>query len=413
MIDPARGIDQELDLLIEGQRIAQVAAKISAPDAQVIDAAGLLVVPGLIDLHVHLREPGQEWKETIETGSRAAAQGGFTTVACEPNTEPPVDSAQRVKDILQRARGSLVNLYPKACISKGRQGQELVDVAAVKQAGAVALSDDGDPVMDEGLMLAALQAAKQNRIAVTPHCEESPASRERESPAPDRPPFWREAELIGRDLELAKQARSPIHFSHVSLKESVEIIREAKERDLAVTAEASPHHATLSRADVSSEDADAKVNPPLRDPEDVAAVRQGLADGTIDVIASDHAPHSPEEKGLPYDQAPFGVIGLETTLGVVLSKLVGEGVLSLSDALAKLTINPARVLGLPLGSLESGAQANLTLIDPEATWVVDANQFQSKSRNCPFHGWELRGRAEATIVGGKIVMTHGRIVSRM
>jgi len=408
VIDPQSGIDNVLDILVEEGRVRGMAPGIAAEDALIIPASGKLVTPGLIDLHVHFRQPGkQEYKETIRTGSRAAARGGFTTVVCMPNTVPPIDSGRRVKRVLELARAdSLVNVYTMAAISRGLRGRELVNVREVVEAGAVGLTDDGFPVVDINLMSRAAREARKYNLPLCPHCEESRLRGRRE--ALTRARLASEARYIERDLHLMRESGCRFHFLHVSLARSVKLIAAAKEKGLPVTAEATPHHLTLTREEARQIGPDAKVNPPLRTGRDVAALREALREGVIDVIASDHAPHAPYEKAGP--NPPSGVIGLETTLGVVLTELVWPGVLSLRSAIEKLTINPARVLGLEKGRLQIGLPADITIIDPEREWVVDPEEFESKGRNCPFAGWRLKGKAVMTIVEGRVVMAEGRIV---
>jgi dihydroorotase len=419
-----------LDVLIGGEEIKEIGQDILSPGASVIDAHGKILVPGLIDAHVHFREPGQEYKEDLRTGSLAAAAGGFTAVIAEPNTLPPIDTPNRLRNLLDAARKkSIINFYSKAAISKGTVGISLTDIAKLKEAGARAISDDGNPVPGRRLMRNALIRGKECRILVNPHCEESALYRERilsnreklgpqsfsfqmpySSPGAD--PYTSEAGFIKRDIELAEKTGARLHISHVSLARSVESIADAKRRGVKVTAEATPHHLLLTERMAREIGPNAKVNPPLRSGEDVAAVREGLANGTIDIIASDHAPHSLEEKSRHWDQAPFGVIGLETTLGLVLTFLVRPGILTLSQAIEKMTIMPARIFGIDqmgVGSLGPGVKADLTLIDLDRKWKVDVNSFYSKGRNCPFNGWELHGKAILTIVAGRIVAKDGAI----
>jgi dihydroorotase len=419
------------DVLISGEEIKEIGQDILAPEASIIDAHGKILVPGLIDAHVHFREPGQEHKEDLRTGSLAAAAGGFTTVIAEPNTIPPIDTPARLRRLLDRAKKkSIVNFYSKAAITRGMKGNGLTDIAKLKEAGARAISDDGNPIPGYRLTQNALIKGKECGIPVTPHCEESALYRERilrqneklrghssnalmpySSPGAD--PYTSEAGFIKRDVELAEKTEAHIHISHVSLARSVEIIADAKKRGVKVTAEATPHHLLLTERMAREIGPNAKVNPPLRSGEDIAAIREGLANGTIDIIASDHAPHSPEEKNRPWDQAPFGVIGLETTLGLVLTFLVHPGILTLSQAIEKMTIMPARIFGIDqmgVGSLGPGVKADLTLIDLDKKWKVDVNTFYSKGRNCPFNGWDLNGKAILTIVAGRIVAREGEII---
>jgi dihydroorotase len=418
------------DVLISGGEIKEIGQDILAPEASIIDAHGKILVPGLIDAHVHFREPGQQYKEDLRTGSLAAAAGGFTTVIAEPNTVPPIDTPVRLRRLLNIAdKKSMINFYSKSAVTKGMIGNRLADIVKLKEAGARAISDDGNPIPGYRLMQNALIKGKECGILVNPHCEESAFYRENilrqqekrgqrsfslqmpySSPGAD--PYTSEAGFIKRDVELAEKTEARIHISHVSLARSVEIIADAKKRGVKVTAEATPHHLLLTERMEKEIGTNAKVNPPLRSEEDVVAIREGLANGTIDIIASDHAPHSPEEKNRSWDQAPFGVVGLETTLGLVLTFLVRPGILTLSQAIEKMTIMPAKIFGLDVlgvGSLTPGVKADLTLIDLDRKWKVDVNSFYSKGRNCPFNGWDLQGKAILTIVAGRIVAKDGAI----
>jgi len=349
------------------------------------------VLPGLIDLHVHLRQPGQEYKETIATGTRAAAAGGFAAVACEPNTSPPTDSPERLARIREIAeREALVRVLPKCAITLGQEGREVADLQALRQAGAAAASDDGLSVKSAEVMRQAFAAAKQAGLPLTVHVDGS--------------------EMVDRDIGLCQEADWPIHFSHVSLAAEVELIARARSKWLRVSGEATPHHLVLSRDDSPADDTSFKMNPPLASPADRAALRSALAAGVLTVIASDHAPHSSEEKARPYDQAPPGVIGLETTLGVIWTALVQAQRADAATVIAALTAGPASVLAIEPPALREGAPANITLFDPERVWVVDPERFQSKGRNCPFAGRKLRGGPVATIVGGRVVMREGSML---
>jgi dihydroorotase len=422
------GPPKVFDVLISEGKISEISEKILAPEASPIDARGKILVPGLVDGHVHFREPGQEYKEDLLTGSLAAAAGGFTTVVAEPNTTPPIDTPTRLRRLLNIAeKKCIINFYSKSAITKGTMGHKLADIAKLKEAGARAISDDGNPIPTHRLMRNALIKGKECGILVSPHCEESALYRERilkkqerighrsfssimPYASPNAGPYASEAGFIKRDIELAEKTGARLHISHVSLAKSVEVIAKAKKRGIKVTAEAAPHHLLLTEKMAKEIGPNAKVNPPLRSEEDVAAVREGLANGTIDMIASDHAPHSPEEKNRHWDQAPFGVIGLETTLGLVLTYLVHPGILTLSQAIEKMSIMPAMIFGLDelgIGAIKEGDKADLTLIDLDRKWKVDVNRFYSKGRNCPFNGWELRGKAILTIVAGRIVAKDG------
>jgi dihydroorotase len=418
-------IKTNFDILIHGDKIEAIDTNIEDKVASVIPVNGNIVAPGLIDVHVHFREPGQEHKETIYTGSRAAAAGGFTTVIAESNTLPPIDTPSAVMKVLKIAKGqSIVNFYSKACISRKAKGERLTDIRALKAAGALALSDDGNPVPGSTLMRNALQKGVLYHILVNPHCEESELYREKmksKSLKLKQPklftgvmpysfrPYSSETGFIKRDIELAERTGAKIHFSHVSLAKSVEEIAKAKKRGVPITAEATPHHFLLTEKDAKEIGTNAKVNPPLRSEEDVAAIRSGLIDGTIDIIATDHAPHTPQEKTTSWEKAPFGIIGLETSLGLVLTYLVQPGLLTLLQAIKKMSETPAKIFDLSSG-IKEGAPADLTVIDPDKKWRVKVDDFYSKGRNCPFDGWELQGKAVMTIVRGQIVLRDGKII---
>ncbi|MEW6606171.1 MAG: dihydroorotase [bacterium] len=414
-----RGVTDELDILIEDYKVKKIDRDIVNEDALIIDAKNKLVVPGLIDVHVHFREPGQEYKENIYTGSCAAVSGGFTTVIAEPNTNPPIDTASRLKNVLEIAREqSLVHFFSKACISKRIDGKRLVNVPQLKQAGAKALSDDGQPVASNKLMRNALIKGKEYDILITPHCEESELYRQRMIEKLGRQfallePYTAEDRFIERDIKLAEETDANIHISHVSLASSVKKIAQAKKRGVKITAEATPHHFILSKENEKEIGTNAKVNPPLRAKEDVEAIKEGLSNGIIDIIASDHAPHTPAEKTVPWEQAPFGIIGLETTLGLVLTYLVKPGILTLKQAIEKMTILPAKIFGLAeagFGTLTPNISTDITIIDLEKKWKVDVDKFYSKGRNCPFNGWELQGKATTVIVKGQVMMKDGDIL---
>jgi dihydroorotase len=431
LLNADSGSPKVFDVLISEGKIIRIAENILAPEASSIDAHGKILVPGLVDAHVHFREPGQLYKEDLHTGSLAAAVGGFTTVIAEPNTTPPIDTPVRLRRLLDHARKkSVVNFYSKAAITMKTFGNRLTDIGKLKETGAKAISDDGNPIPGHRLMRNALIKGKKFGILVSPHCEESTFYRERIlrqqaklkqpsswylMPSSTRArPYTSEDRFIKRDIELAEKVGARIHISHVSLASSVEIISEAKRRGVKVTAEATPHHSLLTEKMANEIGPNAKANPPLRSEEDVAAIREGLANGIIDVIASDHAPHSPEEKNRPWSEAPFGVIGLETTLSLVLTFLVRPGILTLHQAIEKMTTMPAHIFGLDImgiNRLRPGVQADLTLIDLGRKWKVDVNRFYSKGRNCPFNGWNLHGKAVLTIVAGRIVAKDGIIES--
>jgi dihydroorotase len=413
VVDPSRSMDDSLDVLLVDGTVASVAADLDAPeDAQVVDCVGLVVTPGLIDLHVHLREPGEEHKETIATGAAAAAAGGFTAVCAMPNTDPPIDDPAAVGFVRAAGRAAgKARVYPVGCISVGRAGQRLALVGEMVEAGAVAITDDGNPVMDSGLMRLALEYAQAFGIPVADHPEDlglSVRGHMNEGIVSARlglagKPNASEDVHIVRDLLLAELTGGHIHLQHVSTRFGVEAIRQAKGRGVRVTAEASPHHLVLTHEAVEGYRTDAKMNPPLRTREDVDAVRAGVADGTLDTIATDHAPHHYDEKEAAFADAPNGIVGLETALGVVLTRVVGEGVIDLPTMVDRMSCQPARAFNLPGGTLEEGAPADVTVFDAEATWTVDPTRFLSKSRNTPFAGWELTGAPRMTIVGGRVV----------
>ncbi|OGP56329.1 MAG: hypothetical protein A2Y65_10350 [Deltaproteobacteria bacterium RBG_13_52_11] len=419
VVDPLLDLDEPLDILIEGGRISQIAPRIDKEGVPLLEAEGKVVVPGLIDMHCHLRDFNEAEKETIATGTRAAALGGFTTVVCEPNTDPPMDNSETLQKWIRLAQqDGCVNLYTKVCITKGRRGEQLTNLKALAlKPWVVAATDDGNPVVKDQVMERAFARARGYEFLLTPHCEESPATiqafKKENSliPLPDAiVRYKREPHYVARDLMLAEKANWRVHICHVSMAESLDLIRRARSRWVPVTCEATPHHLTLTEKDAIGCGPDAKANPPLRKKEDVEALREGLRDGTVDVIASDHAPHTPAEKAQGWKEAPMGVIGLETTVGVVLTALVHPGIITLAEAIERMSSNPAKILGIPGGSLAMGKPADITVIDLDKKWVVDPDTFASKGRNTPFKGWRLRGKVYATIVKGEVVMREGEIL---
>lgn len=420
VIDPANGIDGIKDIMIEGKIISLVADQIAVTDdVVVINAEGKIVTPGFIDMHAHLREPGLEYKETIYSGTRAAAAGGFTSVACMPNTNPVADNKAVVKFIIDQAdKVGAVKVYPIGSITKGCQGEELAEIGELKEAGVVALSDDGHPVVNSEIMRRALEYAQMFDLTIIDHCEDPNLVAEgymhegyistvlglRGIPSAA------EEVMVARNIILAELTGSPVHIAHISTAGSVRMVREAKKRGILVTAEATPHHFTLTDEAVVGYDTATKVSPPLRSAEHREAVLEGLKDGTIDAIATDHAPHAREEKEVEYAYAPNGLVGLETAVPLVVSQLIDAGVLSWSEAVAKLTINPARILKIAAGTLSVGAAADLTIIDPEQEAVVDPDKFYSKGKNTPFKGWNLKGWPILTMVNGRVVMRDGKII---
>jgi dihydroorotase len=416
VIDPSQDLDRVTNLLVAEGRIAACDA---ADDgrADVLEARGRIVAPGLIDMHVHLREPGFEEDETIASGTAAALAGGFTSIACIPNTDPPIDSQAAVEFILhQAAKARHCHVFVVGCISANREGKQLAEIAQLVEAGAVAFSDDGAPVYDAELMRRAFEYCLMFDKPVLNHAEireltqrgvmhEGLVSLVLGLPGI---PAAAEDVMTSRDIALAEATGGRLHVMHVSTVNSVDALRRAKQRGVRVTAEATPHHFTLTDECLRTFDANYKMNPPLRGREDVEAVIAALADGTIDAIASDHAPHAQEKKMQELDQAPFGVVGLETSLGLVITRLIEPGHLDWPAALAKMTINPARILGIPKGTLQIGADADVTIIDPQVRWKVDPSEFRSKSANTPFAGWELTGRAETVLVGGEVRYSRGQ-----
>ncbi len=401
------------DIFIEKGVIVKVAPVISDQSSQVIDARGKLVLPGLIDLHVHLRQPGREDEETIETGSRSGVKGGFTSIFCMPNTSPVIDNAMIVQAIINEAkRVGLVNVFPIGAITRGQKDEELTDMFELKKAGCLALSDDGRSVSNSQLMRHAMEYAKMVDILLIQHCEDPLLSNHGAMNEGTTStllglkgiPGVAETIIVARDIELAYYLKTKIHFAHMSLKRSVELIRFAKSQGIPVTAEACPHHFTLTDDIVKSFDTNTKVNPPLRTKEDVQAIKEGLKDGTIDVITTDHAPHTQEEKELSYDQAPFGMIGLETALGLAVTELVTKKYLTWTALVDKMSKKPAQIAGLiHKGEIREGRDADITILNPDQEWVVKKEEFSSKSQNSPFIGRKLKGQVETTICGGKVV----------
>jgi len=419
VIDPEGGKNEETDLLIQENRIVKIGSlrKTLVKSAQIIRAKGLLIAPGLVDMHVHLREPGREDEETIESGSKAAARGGFTTVCCMPNTEPPLDDQGKIRLIYDRAT-PFARVFPFGAISKGIQGKELTEVGDLFRAGAVALSDDGSPVANAELMRRVLEYSRLFDLPVVDHCEDPALSFEgvmNEGYTSTRLglrgiPNASEEIMISRDLHLAALTKGRLHLAHLSAAGSVALLREAKRKGLAVTGEVTPHHLTLTDDALLSFDTNAKVKPPLRTRADVEALRTGLADDTIDVIATDHAPHTSVEKEVEFDLAPFGMVGLETALGIVLTELVSTGRLGLAKALAAMSTNPSKILKFPYGRVVVGGLADLVFIDLKKSWVVNPDQFASKSKNTPLVGRHLKGKAVHTLVNGSFALRDGRLV---
>ena len=418
IVDPSENINEVLDILISDGRIFEVGRAIQAKDAKVIDVGGMIVAPGLIDMHVHLREPGREDEETVLTGTRAAVKGGFATVVCMPNTDPALDNAEilnKLKGII--SKDAIVNVLPVGAITVGRLGKELTDIKSMAREGIVAISDDGSSVEDAELMLKALKNAKAFKMPIIDHCEDMALSNKGVmnqgyvSTKLGLRGISNESEWkrIERDIALAEKAGARIHIAHVSCKESVDVIRVAKSRGVLVTAETAPHYFALTDECCATYDTNTKINPPLRTAVDVAAIKQGLADGTIDVIASDHAPHTDCEKDVEFDFAPFGKIGLESSLGVSIMELVGGKILTWSKLIEKFATNPARILGLNSGTLRKGSHADITIIDPKKEYTIASNSLEAKSKNSPFVGWRLTGKAVHMFIAGKPVMLNEKI----
>jgi len=420
IINPADNTDEVGDILIEDKVIAAIGQNLSADGAQVIDAAGLVVAPGLIDMHVHLREPGLEAKEDIVSGTRAAAAGGFTTVACMPNTKPVVDNSILVAGIIQRAQTEgVVNVKVIGALSKGLEGKELAEIGDMIQAGAVAISDDGGHLDSTRLLKTGLEYTGMFERPVITHSEDEELAGEgymHEGSVSAMlgvkgRPAVAEDIAVARDIMLAEYANAPLHIAHVSSKGAVELIRQAKKRGVKVTAEATPHHLTLTDEELKTFNTAFKVNPPLRSAEHVEALIAGLKDGTIDMIATDHAPHAFEEKDVEFRYAPSGFAGLETALAVVLTELYHTGKLTLIEVIEKMSAAPARTFGLPGGVLKVGAPADVTIIDSEYKWTVDCIKFYTRGKHSPFEGRNLRGRSLITIVNGSIIMQNGEVLT--
>jgi dihydroorotase len=421
LIDPAAGVDKPLDVYIADGAIVEIGENLDYGRAEttVIDASGKIVAPGLVDMHCHLREPGFEYKEDIESGTRAAAAGGITSVACMPNTEPVLDNAPLVEYVQRKARQyDCANVYPVGAVTRGLEGKELADIGEMKFAGAVAVSDDGKPVSDPLVMRRALEYAAMFDMPVISHCEELrllDGGTMNEGAVSTRLglkgiPNAAEDAQIARDVLLAELTGAALHIAHVSTRGGVELVRRAKEKGIRVTCETCPHYFALTDEAVGDFDTNAKMNPPLRSRADVDAVLAGLADGTVDAIATDHAPHHIDEKNLEFAEAANGIIGFETLLGLGITYLVKTGVLTMNEFLKKVTANPARILGLNKGRLAVNKPADIVIFNDTEKYTVDKNAFQSKSRNTPFHGFTLYGKAEYTIVGGKIVVSQGVVV---
>jgi dihydroorotase len=412
VIDPSQGIDLVGDLWIQGKQVLSIGPNPALHADSVIDATGKIVCPGLIDMHVHLREPGREEDETIATGTAAALAGGVTSVACMPNTEPALDNKASAEFIiLQAKRAGNANVFPIGAITKGRNGVELAEIGGLVDGGAVAFTDDGSPVVSAEIMRRAMEYCKMFDKAVLSHSEDLDLTKggvmnegfESTRLGLRGMPAAAEEVMVYREIALAELTGARVHILHVSTAGSVELIRRGKQRGVRVTGEACPHHITLTDRCLRTFDSNYKMAPPLRTEADVQALIGGLRDGTLEVIATDHAPHAPEKKMRELDQAPNGIIGLETLLPVCVKALIEPGHLTWPQLVEKLAVNPARVLSIDRGTLKPGAVADVTVIDPAVEWTIDPNQFRSKSRNCPFAGWKVHGRAETVLMAGSVM----------
>lgn len=420
VMDPSQGQDVVADLLIEDGKVSRIGKNLKAEGAEILSAQGKWVTPGFIDLHVHFRSPGQEHKETIETGSKAALRGGFTTVCTMANTDPVVDSFSVVEYVKsQSAKVGLVNVLPYAAVTIGLKGEALTEMGRLKEAGVAGFSDDGAPIANAGVMRRALEYTRLTKLPVIAHCEEpelishgvmhegKTALRLGLSGIPSEA----ESVMIARDILLAQATGGRLHIAHVSTKEGVSLIRQAKANGVCVTAEVTPHHLTLTDEALNTYEARFKMNPPLRGNEDLQALREGLKDGTLDAVATDHAPHASHEKEVEISSAPFGVVGLETAFGVLLTELVSRKVMDAATLIAAFTSRPAKVLGLDRGTLRAGSVADVAVIDPEQHWTVEANSFSSKGTFSPFLGWRLQGRVTDVLVAGAIRLQGGQFLN--
>lgn len=416
IIDPAQNMDEIGDILIEDGKIAQIAPKIIEEADQTINAEGHVVMPGFIDLHVHLREPGFEYKETIRTGAMAAARGGVTTICPMPNTKPAIDSPERVKDLLERAKDAAVHILPIGAVTIGQEGNELADIAGMKEAGAVALSEDGKSVMDSLVFRHALKEAAKNKIPMFSHCEDkalvdggvmNAGAKAEELGLPGITNAVEDV-IVARDILMAKETGCRLHLCHCSTADSVLLIEMAKQQGLPVTGEVCPHHFTMSDDEITEDHGRFKMNPPLRSRADVEALKKGLAGGIMDVISTDHAPHGKEEKDQSMRKAPFGIVGLETSFALGYTELVKRGILSLSELVAKMSTNPAKVLGIAKGTLKPGTAADVVVADIDTEYAIDSSKFLSKGTNTPFDGKLVYGKVLNTFVDGKLVYSEER-----
>ena len=415
LINPSENLDKVMDIFVEDGIIKEKAESIEKQADTVIDAAGCYVMPGLIDLHVHFRDPGLTYKEDIETGSKAAAKGGFTTVCCMPNTKPVVDNVETVKYIIEKGeKTGLTNVLPVGAVTKNMAGIEITDVEELKKAGICAISEDGKSVMNSGVYRKAMKNAAKANVPVLAHCEDINLVEGGVINLGDKSSELGvkgisnavEDVIAMRDIMLAKETGATLHLCHCSTKDSVEMVKRAKEEGRKVTAEVCPHHFSMCSDDITSNDGNFKMNPPLRAREDMEALIKGLQDDIMDVISTDHAPHSAEEKAKDLEHAPFGIVGLETSVALTVTNLVKKGYLTPMQMAAKMSYNPAKVLGIPKGTLDEGKIADITIIDPDKEYTIDANTFESKGKNTPFDGYKVSGEVEYTILNGKVVYSN-------
>ena len=415
LINPSENLDKVMDIFVEDGIIKEKAESIEKQADTVIDAAGCYVMPGLIDLHVHFRDPGLTYKEDIETGSKAAAKGGFTTVCCMPNTKPVVDNVETVKYIIEKGeKTGLTNVLPVGAVTKNMAGVEITDVEELKKAGICAISEDGKSVMNSGVYRKAMKNAAKANVPVLAHCEDINLVEGGVINLGDKSSELGvkgisnavEDVIAMRDIMLAKETGATLHLCHCSTKDSVEMVKRAKEEGIKVTAEVCPHHFSMCSDDITSNDGNFKMNPPLRAREDMEALIKGLQDDSMDVISTDHAPHSAEEKAKDLEHAPFGIVGLETSVALTVTNLVKKGYLTPMQMAAKMSYNPAKVLGIPKGTLDEGKIADITIIDPDKEYTIDVNTFESKGKNTPFDGYKVSGEVEYTILNGKIVYSN-------
>lgn len=415
LINPSENLDKVMDIFVEDGIIKEKAESIEKQADTVIDAAGCYVMPGLIDLHVHFRDPGLTYKEDIETGSKAATKGGFTTVCCMPNTKPVVDNVETVKYIIEKGeKTGLTNVLPVGAVTKNMAGVEITDVEELKKAGICAISEDGKSVMNSGVYRKAMKNAAKANVPVLAHCEDINLVEGGVINLGDKSSELGvkgisnavEDVIAMRDIMLAKETGATLHLCHCSTKDSVEMVKRAKEEGIKVTAEVCPHHFSMCSDDITSNDGNFKMNPPLRAREDMEALIKGLQDDIMDVISTDHAPHSAEEKAKDLEHAPFGIVGLETSVALTVTNLVKKGYLTPMQMAAKMSYNPAKVLGIPKGTLDEGKIADITIIDPDKEYTIDVNTFESKGKNTPFDGYKVSGEVEYTILNGKIVYSN-------